>query len=181
MQVSKDPWDRSDQCLLHQRFGLDLFIPPIDLSCFASRHLYNTCAAGWLSSGRTCEGLKYKLIIEKWYQINKYSFIYLLLFYLNVPSGLWLWGESAEHFLSQLVLLNSVLESNMFVSCLRTVWTGLMRIHNSHCHFLDYATVRVILRFWQKCTGKHESGDCIYYSVSSTFMGIMAHFTGRKK
>lgn len=63
---STDSWDRSDQCLLHQRFGLDLLIPRIDLSCFASGHLYNTVAVFWLSRGRSYESLMYKLMLERW-------------------------------------------------------------------------------------------------------------------
>lgn len=40
-----------DQCLPHRRSGLDLFVPGIDLSCFASGYLYNTFAVVWLSRG----------------------------------------------------------------------------------------------------------------------------------
>lgn len=48
---STDLWDHSDHCLPHQCFGLELFIPPINLSCFAWKRLCSTRAAVGASEG----------------------------------------------------------------------------------------------------------------------------------
>lgn len=101
------PVGRPDQCLLHQRFGLDLFIPQIDLNCFASGHLYNTCVVVCLSQGGPYKGPMYctnsslkSELLKGW----SFSSLQMSL------QAFWL---QAQHFLHQLVELDSVIASAM--------------------------------------------------------------------
>lgn len=117
------PVGRPDQCLLHQRFGLDLFIPQIDLSCFASGHLYNTCVVVCFSQGGPLQGsnVLYKLIAEKWAAKGA-----ILQFSADVTSGLLTAGSTFSPPACWAWLSYSI----GYVSLLRLglLWPVLMRI-----------------------------------------------------
>lgn len=146
-----------DQCLLHQRFGLDLFISQIDPSCFASRHLYNKCTVVWSSRGRALqESTVHPWEMSQW----RTSFFYfsILLFVLNVPSGLWLQATVPKTSSTSFVKLNSVLASNVLLLCLRALCTVLMRVLYSLCEQENVAKFAVSsnmkLSYWYYgCTG----------------------------